>query len=579
MTTTATMTTTGAVSAPPEPHSFPLGESLPPGDIHAVSVSLPTWDNIVRYMAADKNIHDNLQSDYPRFYQHASVQKLNDAVLHRVGAPETYRCAIFPSNDGMRRCSQYLRQKARPDGSEKLPIQEVSFRLAQSSSATQENDSWARFSAVLYPEQFTESAAEVWGWMGDGISSRHADFCFERFRFMESPPLSVNDDSSSSSFSLQTHATCDEVDTVLSTAPWGHSDTDTKDKIKGLIAKWVTSQQPGQGAVRPHEDVFLYPKGMCAIGDIARKLVPTTSHSSEVVIFGWPYGSTPKNVQASGYERFTFYSQGTSEELDQLESSLQAGHRIASFFCEIPSNPLCATPDLCRIRRLADKYHFAVICDDTIGTFINVDVLPYADVIITSLTKLFSGGCNVMGGSVVLNASSPFYSMLHSALTRTHEDLMFPLDAQVLLHNCVDFPDRVQKANRNALAVVNLLQSQPSSLISRVNYPTTVPSASLYEQYRRSPDGGYGSLISVVFLDPDVAVSFYNAVDLCKGPSFGANFTLVLPYSQLAHAFELDWAESQGMPKHIVRISVGLEDETMLIKKLEQALIKCRPSN
>jgi cystathionine gamma-synthase len=156
---------------------------------------------------------------------------------------------------------------------------------------------------------------------------------------------------------------------------------------------------------------------------------------------------------------------------------------------------------------------------------------------------------------------------------------MFPLDAQVLLRNCLDFPDRVQKANRNALTIVTFLKTIPSSLISRVNYPTTVASASLYEKYRRHPDGGYGSLISIVFRDPDVAACFYDAADLCKGPSFGANFTLVLPYSQLAHAFELDWAESQGMPKHIIRISVGLEDGKTLITKLEQALIRCSPSN
>ena len=146
---------------------------------------------------------------------------------------------------------------------------------------------------------------------------------------------------------------------------------------------------------------------------------------------------------------------------------------------------------------------------------------------------------------------------------------MFPLDAKVLLQNCLDFRERVQLASSNALAIANHLK--PHDSISRVNYPTMVPSAALYERYRRS-DGGFGSLISIVFGNPESAVRFYNAVDLCKGPSFGTNFTLVLPYSQLAHAFELDWAESQGMPKHIVRISVGLEDKSVLIRKFDQAL-------
>ncbi|RYP63078.1 hypothetical protein DL770_009466 [Monosporascus sp. CRB-9-2] len=394
--------------------------------------------------------------------------------------------------------------------------------------------------------------------MGDGISSRHAEFCLERFAFMDS----VSPDSS-----LESSNTSRDIE-KLPSEPWFHSDTDTKGELRALIARLITSEKPSQPVVNP-QDVFLYPKGMCAIGTLARQLVPASTHDSEAVVFGWPYGSTPKCVRVSGFERFTFLNQGTSEELDELESSLASGRVIACLFCEIPSNPKCATPDLHRIRRLADQYQFVVVCDETIGTFVNVDVLPYVDVVVTSLTKVFSGACNVMGGSVVLNASSPFYAALKAKLSYIYEDLVFPLDASVLLQNSRDFETRVQRANTNALAIANFLNAQVS--ISHVNYPTMVASAPLYERYRRS-DGGYGSLVSFVFNNADSAVRFYDALDLCKGPSFGTNFTLVLPYSQLAHAFELDWAESQGLAKHIIRISVGLEDKDVLIEKFGQAL-------
>ena len=50
------------------------------------------------------------------------------------------------------------------------------------------------------------------------------------------------------------------------------------------------------------------------------------------------------------------------------------------------------------LRQLADKYSFAIIVDDTIGTFVNTRLLGYADVIVTSMSKLFSGQANVMGG-------------------------------------------------------------------------------------------------------------------------------------------------------------------------------------
>ncbi|KAF2967577.1 hypothetical protein GQX73_g5994 [Xylaria multiplex] len=540
------------MKTPTKSQSLPLGNSLPPGDRHAVSVSLPTWDNIVSYMKGDTKIHENLQADYPRFYQHASVRKLNEAVLVRVNAAEDTRCVIFPSQDGMRRCVRFLRENTDVEAT----IQEVSFAMAARPPPTGE-DVWARFHAVLFHERAADRAAEFWGCFGDGISSRHAEYCYERLPFIHQVPPQPSSPCTSA-------PSLDEVPL----APWHHSDADTKEKIKASIANYVTSEKPSQKPVSSR-DVFLYAKGMCAIGTLARHLVPTSAAASEAVVFGWPYGSTPKCVKSSGYERFTFYSQGSSAELDELQTSLAAGRRIACLFCEIPSNPLCATPDLQRIRRLADQYHFVVVCDETIGTFINVDVLPYVDVVLTSLTKMFSGAANVMGGSIVINPNSAYYAELHAKFGADHEDLLFPLDAQVLLQNSLNFSARVRQANRSALSIANFLKTH--ELVAQVNYPTLVSSKELYEQYRR-PEGGYGSLISFVLKSPESAVAFYDAVDLCKGPSFGANFTLVLPYSQLAHAHELDWAESKGLAKHIIRLSVGLEDANGLVTKIGDAL-------
>ena len=74
---------------------------------------------------------------------------------------------------------------------------------------------------------------------------------------------------------------------------------------------------------------------------------------------------------------------------------------------EFPSNPLLGSPNLQRLRALADKYEFLIIVDETIGNFVNVEVLPYADIVVSSLTKVFSGDANVMGGrSVGYNCGS-----------------------------------------------------------------------------------------------------------------------------------------------------------------------------
>ncbi|KAK6065683.1 Cystathionine gamma-synthase [Seiridium cupressi] len=241
---------------------------------------------------------------------------------------------------------------------------------------------------------------------------------------------------------------------------------------------------------------------------------------------------------------------GTAIDLDDLESKIAGGEPIQALFCELPSNPQLASPDLYRIHRLADTYGFVVVCDETLGTFVNVDILPCVDIAITSLNKIFSGASNVMGGSVIVNPQSPFHEGIHARLSATWEDILFPGDISVLASNCHDFVERVRYCSRSALAVATVLSQHPS--VAR--------------------NGGYGYVLSIIFHGPQSAVAFYDALDVCKGTSIGADFTLALPYAQLAHFRELDLAEANGVPRHIVRISVGVDDTEKLLNRVRNAL-------
>jgi len=91
----------------------------------------------------------------------------------------------------------------------------------------------------------------------------------------------------------------------------------------------------------------------------------------------------------------------------------------------------------------------------------------------------------------------------------------------------------------------------------------------------RRPDGGWGSLIT--FLPRHAATSsprIYDRLAVCKGPSLGTIFTLACPFTLLAHYTELDWAESCGVSRHLIRISVGLEDPDALWRRLDAALLE-----
>ena len=98
------------------------------------------------------------------------------------------------------------------------------------------------------------------------------------------------------------------------------------------------------------------------------------------------------------------FGHGLDSDIDDLERLLEqesqhsSGRPILMLTTEIPSNPLLRTADLPRLRQLADKYDFLLMVDETIGNFVNVEVLPYADIVVSSLSKIFSGDANVMGG-------------------------------------------------------------------------------------------------------------------------------------------------------------------------------------
>ena len=131
--------------------------------------------------------------------------------------------------------------------------------------------------------------------------------------------------------------------------------------------------------------------------------------------FGFPYVDTLKIQQRFAPANVQFYPVGGQEDLKGLIAFLSK-NRIAAVLCESTTNPLLKSLDLARLRQLADEHDFLLVIDDTLAACINHDVLPYADVVVTSLTKYFSGYGDVLAGSVTLNPASRHAHWLRTAL-------------------------------------------------------------------------------------------------------------------------------------------------------------------
>ena len=311
--------------------------------------------------------------------------------------------------------------------------------------------------------------------------------------------------------------------------------------------------------------VFLFPSGMAAIAGAWRAV--QSFRNGATCQFGFPYVDTLKIQQRFPGASHSFFPLGNDGDLDQLTEQCKSTPPIA-VFCEVPTNPLLVTPHLGQLRDLADKNDFVLIVDDTLGACGNLHALPYADIVVTSLTKYFSGYGNVLAGSLVINDNSKHATKLKALVTATHEEGLSDADAEVLNTNSADLDRRMSRINANAQALATYLRNH--SEVESVYYPSSDDAG--YELLRKD-SGGFGGLLSIVLKNPaETTAATFDRLEVCKGPNLGTNFTLCCPYTILAHYEELDFVETCGVSRWLLRISVGTEEQGDLIGRFERAL-------
>jgi cystathionine gamma-synthase len=284
------------------------------------------------------------------------------------------------------------------------------------------------------------------------------------------------------------------------------------------------------------------------------------------VQLGFPYVDTLKVQERLGCGGYLLHHLETvREDLARL----LARETIAGCFSEIPGNPLLGSADLRQITPVLREQHVPLVADDVVATPYNIDLSQHADLIATSLTKFLAGSGDVMGGALICNPRSPLYGELKPLIVSAHEELLYSEDEEVLSALVGGFPDRMEQHNRNGLFIAEQLRAHPR--VERVWFPKW-EHCEAYEGVRR-PGRGWGALITFLIRNAKAdAPRIYDALPVCKGPSLGTVFSLACPFTLLAHYTELNWAEACGVPSHLIRLSVGLEDPSVLWSRIKAAL-------
>ncbi len=307
--------------------------------------------------------------------------------------------------------------------------------------------------------------------------------------------------------------------------------------------------------------IQLHRSGMAALTTIL-SAINCIKGTSATIQIGFPYVDVLKLPQVI----FQGSDLIVKTKLTDIKEELDK-RNPAALIVEIPSNPLLQCVDLISISKLAQDKNIPVIVDDTIGSSLNVHLTPYADVIFSSLTKSFAGRGDILAGSTVISPYSKWKKELAEIIPKVALSTLSDSDAIELEKTSRDVEDRLRRLNTSCLKLKEKLETKKE--ISKVLHPQYCKNFnSLLKK-----GGGYGCLLSFELKGGiEESKRVYDSLRVNKGPSLGTNFTLVCPYVQLAHFKELKWAESFGVSEHLLRVSVGLEDEDELWSRFNSAI-------
>ncbi|KAL9615523.1 MAG: hypothetical protein Q9167_000036 [Letrouitia subvulpina] len=488
-----------------------LGQSIPPDTAHAVSVCLPTWQDCVGYEEGDTHVVSKMSNGYPRFFIDKQITSFVDAILLKHGEPGE-GAILFPSHAVAIRCVSFFRaQLTAEELGPYLRLLDFFPRATANTPSDYKKEVHAvpMLSAVIYLAKHAQVAKAFWQHSGEGVSSRRAELCHKAFQ------------------DGYLHGRCTEGE--VSTA------------IEAAVV-----QKPCKGPRRYQREA---------------------SAKSNGDILGAQSGniSLPSQGKLDGDEFTQFVEERYGRNLDlSLAKTAKSAirRRIAGALTgEVQS--LQGSEYLQHTRQTSDTQG----CSEE-------DVYLYP----SGMSSIFNTHRNLTASrgalksicfGLILNARSKYYWDLKKTLDSEYEDNYWAEDAIFMERNSRDFIQRAKRINKTAEAICRTLETSTS--VKEVYYPLTSSTRPFYDACR-SPDGGYGGLISVTFETATQAKAFYNSLKTAKGPSLGTNFTLSCPYTLLAHYTELEWAAQFGVDANLVRMSVGLEDTKDLCERVERAL-------
>jgi cystathionine beta-lyase/cystathionine gamma-synthase len=254
---------------------------------------------------------------------------------------------------------------------------------------------------------------------------------------------------------------------------------------------------------------------------------------------------------------------------EEVERAFRPNTRL--LFIETPTNPIMEITDIAMAASVAHRHQALLAVDNTfMSPYFQRPLELGADLVVHSTTKYLNGHSDGVGGAVILN--DPALAERLKFLQNAAGAILGPFDSWLVLRGVKTVAVRMERHNRNGLAVAEFLAGHPK--VKGVHYPG-LPSHPQHALARKQMRG-FGGMISFETGSLDNARTVLNSVRLCSlAESLGGVETLISHPATMTHAsVPAEERQRIGITDGLVRISVGIEDLEDIIADLDQALAR-----
>lgn len=242
----------------------------------------------------------------------------------------------------------------------------------------------------------------------------------------------------------------------------------------------------------------------------------------------------------------------------------------ALVWIESPTNPLLKVIDIRELSKVTRRAGSTLLVDNTFASSFNQRPLDLgADLSLASTTKYINGHSDCLGGVVCTNSAEWKRKMVFAQKALGLNPS--PFDAWLITRGLKTLPLRMERHEKNALALAEYLESRPE--VKLLRYPF-LPSHPQYHIARRQMDGGSGIVTAELDLPIERVRVFLSALQrFTLAESLGGIESLVCHPVTMSHAsVPLHEREKLGITESLVRFSVGVEHPDDLIRDVAQAL-------